>query len=336
MIEVKNLVKKYGSHLAVDNLSFTAKKGEILGLLGPNGAGKSTTMNMITGYISSTEGTVTIDGLDILEEAEEAKRKMGYLPEQPPLYMDMTVKEYLRFVAELKGVAKGKRQEMIDEICTETMLGEVKSRLIRQLSKGYKQRVGIAGALIGYPDVIILDEPRVGLDPKQIIEIRDLIKKLSKKHTIILSSHILSEVSAVCDRVIIINKGKLVVDDTPEHLAAHANHSIGLCLTIKGEEAQIVAVLKEIPEVSSVVVSSSEEDLVSLTLYTKNNNEIREAVFYACAEARLPIYAMSQQSLTLEDSFLELTKEQPEEYLSEQSEQSEQLELSDKQEKEEG
>lgn len=210
MIEVRNLVKKYGSHMAVNHLNFTIEKGKIYGFLGPNGAGKSTTMNMITGYIASTEGEILIDGHNILEEPEEAKKKIGYLPEIPPLYVDMTVSEYLKFVSELKSIPKEKRSGNINEVMSTTKLQSVKDRLIKNLSKGYRQRVGLAQALLGYPEIIILDEPTVGLDPKQIIEIRDLIKSLGNKHTVILSSHILSEVSAVCDHVLIIDKGKLL------------------------------------------------------------------------------------------------------------------------------
>ena len=218
MIEVENLTKKYGSQVAVDNLSFRVERGMIYGFLGPNGAGKSTTMNMMTGYIAATSGTVKINGYDILKNPEQAKKSIGYLPELPPVYPDMTVYEYLRFVAELKKVKKNERQAQIEDVMKQTQIEDVKGRLIKNLSKGYKQRVGLAQAIIGYPEVIILDEPTVGLDPKQIIEIRELIRELAKKHTIILSSHILSEVSAVCDHIMIISKGKLVASDTPEGL----------------------------------------------------------------------------------------------------------------------
>ncbi|MDO5293601.1 MAG: ABC transporter ATP-binding protein [bacterium] len=313
MIEVKNLVKRYGSFLAVDHLSFTVEKGEIVGLLGPNGAGKSTTMNMITGYISSTEGTVTIDGYDIFDDAEDAKQHIGYLPEQPPVYMDMKVSEYLQFVAELKKVKKSERAGMIEKIMEDTMLTEMKNRLIRHLSKGYKQRVGIAGALIGYPDVIILDEPTVGLDPKQIIEIRDLIKKLAKKHTVILSSHILSEVSAVCDRVIIINKGKLIVDDTPERLADHARFASGIKLVVKGDKGNIIGALTEVPSVVDVSVDKEENGFVYVTVCGKEKEEIREDIFFKLAEENMPIYTMQKMTFTLEDIFLELTKEEEKE-----------------------
>lgn len=309
MIEVKNLVKKYGNFLAVDDLSFRVEQGEIVGLLGPNGAGKSTTMNMMTGYISSTEGTVTIAGYDIFEDAEEAKKHIGYLPEQPPVYMDMKVREYLQFVAELKKVNKKERAEMIEQIIEDTKLTDVKNRLIRHLSKGYKQRVGIAGALIGYPDVIILDEPMVGLDPKQIIEIRDLIKELAKKHTIILSSHILSEVSAVCERVIIINKGKLIVDDTPEQLSNHARFGGGIKLIVKGDKGNAIGALTEVPGVIDISVEKEEDGFAYLTVCGNENEEIREAIFYKLAEEQIPIYMMQKSKLTLEDIFLELTKE---------------------------
>lgn len=229
MIEVSNLVKRYGDHTAVDYLSFQIEKGKIYGFLGPNGAGKSTTMNMITGYIASTEGTVTIDGHDILEEPEKAKKCIGYLPEQPPLYFDMTVLEYMKFAADLKKIPKDKKKAMIEEVMDMVKITDMKNRLIKNLSKGYRQRVGLAQAILGYPEVIILDEPTVGLDPKQIIEIRDLIKSLKKKHTVILSSHILSEVSAICDYVLIISHGKLVASDTPDNLgklAAGSNLSL--------------------------------------------------------------------------------------------------------------
>ena len=218
MIEVRNLVKKYGDHLAVDHLDFKIEAGRIYGFLGPNGAGKSTTMNIMTGYLGATEGEVIINGHDILKEPEEAKRHIGYLPEQPPLYMDMTVREYLEFAAELKGIGKKRRAEEISEVEDLVKIKDVEKRLIKNLSKGYRQRVGLAQAVLGFPEIIILDEPSVGLDPKQIIEIRELIRKLSENHTVILSSHILAEVREVCDYIIIISKGKLMASDTPENL----------------------------------------------------------------------------------------------------------------------
>ena len=253
MIEVRNLVKKYGNHVAVNHLNFTVEKGKIYGFLGPNGAGKSTTMNMITGYIASTEGEVLIDGHNILEEPEVAKKKIGYLPEIPPLYQDMTVQEYLNFAAELKMHPKQKRKANIEEVMSTTKTIEVKNRLIKNLSKGYKQRVGLAQALLGYPEIIILDEPTVGLDPKQIIEIRDLIKSLGQKHTVILSSHILSEVSAVCDHVLIIDKGKLVASDTPENLGKLMSVANSLELTVKGQESEIRKALDMLENIEDVI-----------------------------------------------------------------------------------
>ena len=259
MIEVNNLVKRYGNHTAVDHLSFKIEKGKIYGFLGPNGAGKSTTMNMITGYIASTEGTVKIDGHDILEEPEAAKKCIGYLPEQPPVYFDMTVLEYMKFVADLKKIPKDKKANMIEEVMDMVKISDMRNRLIKNLSKGYRQRVGLAEAIMGYPEVIILDEPTVGLDPKQIIEIRTLIKELKKKHTVILSSHILSEVSAVCDYVLIISHGKLVASDTPENLGKLAEGSNTLEMLIKGEKTQIRLALEGIEGVNSVTMEKDEK-----------------------------------------------------------------------------
>lgn len=308
MIEVNNLVKRYGNHLAVDHLSFTVEKGQILGFLGPNGAGKSTTMNMLTGYISATEGNIVIDGHDIFEEPEEAKKSIGYLPEIPPLYLDMTVHEYLNFVADIKNVKKQERSKMITDIMKLIKIDDVSERLIKHLSKGYRQRVGLAQAIMGYPEVIILDEPTVGLDPMQIIEIRDLIKTLSKKHTIILSSHILSEVSAVCDVVMIINKGKLIVSDTPENLSHHMSGSNGLELQIKGEKSIIERALKSISKITKLEYGKSEEKgVVSVNVYCKESDDIREDVFYALSNINCPIYGMHSTKMSLEDIFLELT-----------------------------
>ena len=249
MIEVENLTKKYGSHVAVDNLSFRVERGMIYGFLGPNGAGKSTTMNMMTGYIAATSGTVKINGYDILKNPEQAKKSIGYLPELPPVYPDMTVYEYLRFVAELKKVKKNERQVQIEDVMKQTQIEDVKGRLIKNLSKGYKQRVGLAQAIIGYPEVIILDEPTVGLDPKQIIEIRELIRELAKKHTIILSSHILSEVSAVCDHIMIISKGKLVASDTPEGLMTLLKGGRQMKLSVLGEQSKVEELLRSMESV---------------------------------------------------------------------------------------
>ena len=309
MIEVKNLVKKYGDHTAVDHLSFHVEKGQIYGFLGPNGAGKSTTMNMITGYIASTEGTVVIDGHDILEEPEEAKKCIGYLPEMPPLYFDMTVLEYLKFVADLKKIPKDKKATMIEEIMDMVKITDMKNRLIKNLSKGYRQRVGIAQAVLGYPEVIILDEPTVGLDPKQINEIRDLIKGLKQKHTVILSSHILSEVSAVCDYVLIISHGKLVASDTPENLGKLAAGSNNLNLFVKGQKDTIRAALEAVEGVKEVTVKKSpEEGVYAITVGTEENMDVREKVFYSMVNVGCPILEMQSKKVSLEEIFLELTE----------------------------
>ncbi len=310
MIEVNNLVKRYGDHTAVDHLSFKIEKGKIYGFLGPNGAGKSTTMNMITGYIASTEGTVTIDGHDILDEPEQAKKCIGYLPEMPPLYFDMTVGEYMNFVADLKKIPKDKKKSMVEEVMDMVKITDMKNRLIKNLSKGYRQRVGLAQAILGYPEVIILDEPTVGLDPKQIIEIRDLIKSLKKKHTVILSSHILSEVSAVCDYVLIISHGKLVASDTPENLGKLAEGSNTLNLLVKGEKDRIRTALGQIDGVKDITVASAKEEHAwNVTLSTKENADVREEVFFKMADAHCPILEMQSRKVSLEEIFLELTED---------------------------
>ena len=308
MIEVRNLVKKYGSHMAVNHLNFTIEKGKIYGFLGPNGAGKSTTMNMITGYIASTEGEILIDGHNILEEPEEAKKKIGYLPEIPPLYVDMTVSEYLKFVAELKSIPKEKRIGNINEVMSTTKLQSVKDRLIKNLSKGYRQRVGLAQALQGYPEIIILDEPTVGLDAKQIIEIRDLIKSLGNKHTVILSSHILSEVSAVCDHVLIIDKGKLVASDTPENLSKVMAGANSLELTVKGKEEVIRKALDMVENIEELVYHQSMiKDACDFTVKIAGNQDMRENIFFALAEVKCPILKMQSSNMSLEEVFLKLT-----------------------------
>ncbi len=310
MIEVKNLVKKYGDHTAVDHLSFQIEKGKIYGFLGPNGAGKSTTMNMITGYIASTEGTVSIDGHDILEEPEKAKKCIGYLPEQPPLYFDMTVLEYMKFAADLKKIPKDKKKAMIEEVMDMVKITDMKNRLIKNLSKGYRQRVGLAQAILGYPEVIILDEPTVGLDPKQIIEIRDLIKSLKKKHTVILSSHILSEVSAVCDYVLIISHGKLVASDTPDNLSKLAAGANNINLLAKGEKDNIRQHLLEIPGVKEITIDKKTGvEGWNITVSTEENRDIREEIFYKMAENHCPILEMQSRKVSLEEIFLELTEE---------------------------
>ena len=310
MIEVTNLTKKYGDHIAVDHLSFRVEKGQIYGFLGPNGAGKSTTMNIITGYLAATEGTVTIDGKDIQKDPEEAKRAIGYLPELPPLYVDMTVREYLDFVAELKKVPKKERKQQIDEVMEMTQITDMQQRLIRNLSKGYRQRVGLAQAILGYPEVIILDEPTVGLDPKQIIEIRDLIRKLGENHTVILSSHILSEVSAVCDHIMIIAHGKLVASDSPENLQKLMSGSMELDLEVKGSIAAVKSALQEISQIDRIEENTeASKNIAKLKVISKENADIREQVFYALADAKLPILEMTHAEKSLEDIFLELTED---------------------------
>ena len=310
MIEVKNLVKKYGSHLAVDHLNFTVDTGQIYGFLGPNGAGKSTTMNIMTGYLGATEGEVLINGHNILEEPETAKKCIGYLPEMPPLYTDMKVNEYLRFVAELKKIPKPERQEQIEKVMLMVKIMDVQDRLIKNLSKGYKQRVGLAQAILGYPEVIILDEPTVGLDPKQIIEIRDLIKSLKKKHTVILSSHILSEVSAVCDYVLIISHGKLVASDTPENLGKLAEGSNTLNLLVKGDKDHIRIALGQISDIKDIKIEDAKEEHAwNVMLSTKEDMDIREEVFFKMADAHCPILEMQSKKVSLEEIFLELTED---------------------------
>lgn len=310
MIEVTNLTKKYGDHIAVDHLSFRVEKGQIYGFLGPNGAGKSTTMNIITGYLAATEGTVTIDGKDIQKDPEEAKRSIGYLPELPPLYVDMTVREYLEFVAELKKVPKKERKQQIDEVMEMTQITDMQQRLIRNLSKGYRQRVGLAQAILGYPEVIILDEPTVGLDPKQIIEIRDLIRKLGENHTVILSSHILSEVSAVCDHIMIIVHGKLVASDSPENLQKLMSGSMELNLEVKGSVVAVKSALQEISQIDRIEENTeASKNVAKLKVISKENADIREQVFYALADVKLPILEMTHAEKSLEDIFLELTED---------------------------
>ncbi|WP_343210586.1 ABC transporter ATP-binding protein [Anaerolentibacter hominis] len=308
MIQVENLVKQYGDHYAVDHLSFTVEKGQILGFLGPNGAGKSTTMNIITGYISATEGTVTIDGHNILDEPEEAKKNIGYLPEIPPLYVDMTVKEYLLFVADLKRVPKAEKNRSVAEAMELTKITSYQNRLIKHLSKGYRQRTGIAGAMIGNPEIIILDEPTVGLDPNQIIEVRDLIKNLSKNHTVILSSHIMQEISAVCDMVMIINQGKLIARDTPKNLARHLSGTNSLDVSVKADEETVRNILASIAEIVSVETEPDEEEgLLYVHIYAQEDTDVREKVFYAFAGANVPIYGMNLREMSLEDVFIKLT-----------------------------
>lgn len=310
MIEVRNLTKKYGDHFAVQDISFSLEKGKIYGLLGPNGAGKSTTMNIMTGYIAATSGEVIIEGHDIFKEAEEAKKHIGYLPEIPPLYMDMTVWEYLFTVADLKGVPKSERKSMIGDVMEKVMITNMKDRLIKNLSKGYKQRVGIAQTLIGNPDIIILDEPTVGLDPKQIIEIRTLIKQLGEDHTVLISSHILPEIGAVCDHVVIINKGHLVVSDSTENLEKLFKGQDILCLSAQGELEKIQNILREFPALSIADMKEAEEaETYRFQLKVQDQADYRKQLFFRFAEAGIPLLEISRAGMSLEDIFLEITEE---------------------------
>lgn len=308
MIEVKELTKKYGDHIAVSDLSFTIESGRIYGFLGPNGAGKSTTMNIMTGCLAATSGQVLIDGHDIYEDALAAKKKIGYLPELPPLYPDMTPAEYLRFVGEMKGLRGAALAEQVARVMEVTMIVDVSDRLIRHLSKGYCQRVGIAQALLGDPEVVILDEPTVGLDPKQITEIRDLIRELGKKHTVILSSHILSEVRAICDVIIIISAGKLVAIDTPDNLERLFSGKSTLEVTVRDEKNEAEALLRQVAGVKGVTAAPLDNGRVKFELDTAGSDAVAEAVSLAMADHRIPILSMTENAASLEEIFLELTE----------------------------
>lgn len=310
MIEVKHLTKKYGSGTAVKDLSFTVESGRIYGFLGPNGAGKSTTMNIITGCLAATEGQVLINGYDITEEPEEAKRFIGYLPEQPPLYPENTPLEYLTFVARAKGLRGAELREQIEYVMEATSITEMKDRLIKNLSKGYKQRVGIAQAMLGNPEIIILDEPTVGLDPRQIIEIRSLIKSLGEKHTVILSSHILTEISAVCDYVMIISHGNLVASDTLENLSADLNSDRVIEMTVRADENAVEAALSCISGIEEYEISESDEEgVLDIRITAAEDADLRDSLFTAFADRRIPVYKLSPVVRTLEDMFLQLTSE---------------------------
>ena len=311
MVEVRDVVKRYGDHVAVDHLSFRVEKGQIYGFLGPNGAGKSTTMNMITGYIAPTEGEVLIDGIDIMDEPELAKKNIGYLPEIPPLYPDLRVREYLSFVAELKKVSKKDRDIEVHKIMSKTKTLDVSERLIKHLSKGYKQRVGLAGAMMGNPDILILDEPTVGLDPSQIIEMRELIRELSKNHTVLLSSHIMQEISAVCDEIIIINEGKMITKDTPENITKKMVDTNGVHVVVKGDKTKLKEALRSISGIKNVSYDNdkdTEEDMIGLTIYCAEDEDIRVDLFYALANAECPLIEMNKLDTSLEDAFLALTR----------------------------
>ena len=308
MIQIENLVKRFGSKYAVDDISFSIDEGEVVGFLGPNGAGKSTTMNIITGYMSSTSGTVSIGGMDILENPTEAKRFIGYLPEQPPLYPDMTVKEYLNFVYDLKG-CKLNRKKHLGEICEVVKIADdyKKGRLIKNLSKGYKQRVGIAEALVGNPRVIILDEPTVGLDPKEIIEIRNLIRTLGETHTVILSTHILPEVQAVFDRLLIINSGKLIADEKTENISRMIEGTRRLNARICGSQRDVLRTLRSIPEITTAELFGEREgDSFVYSIESTAGVDIRKPLFYALAKNNMPLIGLEQQGTNLEDIFISL------------------------------
>lgn len=313
MIEIQNLTKRFGQIKAVSNLNFTVEKGEILGFLGPNGAGKTTTMNIITGFIPSSEGTVKVCGFDIMENPKEVKKRIGYLPEQPPVYFDMTVKDYLNFVADLKSVGKKQKKNQISDIMELVRIGDHRERLIKNLSKGYKQRVGLAQALIGSPEVLVLDEPTVGLDPKQIIEIRKLIKALGKEHTIILSSHILPEVSAVCERVVIINKGEIAAVYTPENLSKGFGTASKLLVTVAGPKNSVIGAIRDIYGVKYVEPGiDKEKDVLSYVVESDKDMDIRKPLFFAMAKLGYPIIELKSLDMTLEDIFLQIVTQEKE------------------------
>ena len=308
MIEVKHLTKKYGTHLAVDDLSFTIEKGRIYGFLGPNGAGKSTTMNIMTGYIGATSGEVIINGLNILEEPEKAKKCIGYLPEIPPLYLDMTVWEYLHFAAELKKIPKAKREKQVLKVIDLIKLDSMKDRLIRNLSKGYRQRTGLATAILDFPDIIILDEPTVGLDPKQIIEIRELIRTLAKDHTVILSSHILAEVQEICDDILIISKGKLIAEGSPDQLEELTNGKESIELTIQADKDSVKQILSEFSGIDDISWLDANENSCHIQINTNiDTQKLCADLSLAFAQKQMPVTQMYVNKATLEDIFLELT-----------------------------
>lgn len=307
MIQVKNVTKKYGSFVAVDNINFEIGEGEIVGFLGPNGAGKTTTMNMITGFIEPTEGEILVDGFDILKKAQSAKKQIGYMPEGVPLYYDLTVKEFISYMADLKRVPKKEKKENIQKVIQETNLIEVQNKLIRNLSRGYKQRVSMAGALVGNPKVLILDEPTVGLDPKQITEIRNLIKSLGKKHTVILSSHILPEVSQICQKVIIINKGKIVAIDTPQNLENKAVQGNTIMVIVEDPDNKIEAVTKTIKNIEKIqFIQDNEDGTKQYSIIAKGKADLRKEIFEKFAKENITIFELKKAEVTLEDAFMKL------------------------------
>lgn len=313
MIEVKNITKRYGNFLAVDDISFEIKDNEIVGLLGPNGAGKSTTMNMITGFIEPTSGNIKINGKDISKEPNKAKKLIGYMPESTPLYQELTVREFINYMADLKYVKRKEKKEKVDNILKETGLTDVQKKLIRNLSRGYKQRVSLAGALIGGPEVLILDEPTVGLDPKQIAEIRELIKKLGKNHTVILSSHILSEVSQICEKVIIINKGKIVAIDTPERLEENFKEKNSIFIIVEDKENKIDKVLKQIKELQQIkLIKANEDGTKQYELIADKKVDLRKQIFDILPKNDIQILELKKTEVTLEEAFLKLINEKTE------------------------
>ena len=307
MIEVKNVTKKYGDFTAVDNITFNVKDGEVVGLLGQNGAGKSTTMNMITGFIEPTEGTIIINGYDIMKKSLKAKKQIGYMPENVPLYPELTVKEFVSYMAELKLVGRKERKQEVENAIKETGLEEVKNKLIRNLSRGYKQRVSMAGALVGNPEVLILDEPTVGLDPKQIIEIRNLIKNLGKKHTVILSSHILSEISQICERVVILNKGKIVAIDTPENLEEKTKEQNVLFVTVEDKEEKMSSLKEKITDIEKLeMIKDNEDGTKQYKIVSKSEKDIRKALFDTLPKEGITIFELKKAETSLEDAFIKL------------------------------
>jgi ABC-2 type transport system ATP-binding protein len=307
VIEVKNVTKKYGKFIAVDNISFTINEGEVVGLLGPNGAGKSTTMNMLTGFIEQTEGEIVIDGYNMLKKPKKAKREIGYMPEGVPLYTDLTVKEFVTYMAEIKNLDKKTRKEKVQKIIEQTGLKDVEKKLIRNLSRGYKQRVSMAGALVGEPKILILDEPTVGLDPKQITEIRNLIKELGKTHTVILSSHILSEVSQICNKVIIINKGKIVAIDTPEKLEEKVSNKNCIYITVEDTENKMKDIKEKIKEITKLeLLQNNEDGTKQYMIESKEEIDLRKILFTELAKENITIFEMKKADSTLEDAFMKL------------------------------
>ena len=310
MIELKNVTKKYGSFVAVDDISFTIKDGEVVGFLGPNGAGKSTTMNMITGYIEQTEGNIIVDGYDTIKKSKKAKKEIGYMPEGVPLYTDLTVKEFVTYMAELRKVDKKTKKEKVQNVLKETGLDQIQNKLIKNLSRGQKQRVSLAGTLVADPKILILDEPTVGLDPKQITEIRSLIKNLGKKHTVILSSHILSEVSQICDRVIIINKGKIVAVDTPENLEKKVSDNNIVYVTVEDKEGKVASMKEKIAGIKEIkLVKENEDKTKQYEIIGENNINLNKTIFSEFAKENITIVEMKKAEATLEDAFMKIIKE---------------------------